>query len=124
MSLLVLDASAMLAYLQGEGGADLVEHALMDAAVCSASNWSETAHRVARAGGDWPLARALLLGYGMVVEPVLLEDAETAAQVGLRHPSLSLGDRLCLALAERLDTRALTADRAWSAHPRADVIRS
>jgi len=30
-----------------------------------------------------------------------------------RVAGLSLGDRACLALARRLDTRAITADTAW-----------
>ncbi|WP_051758091.1 hypothetical protein [Prauserella rugosa] len=30
-----------------------------------------------------------------------------------RHQGLSLGDRACLALAQRLDRPALTADQAW-----------
>ena len=51
------------------------------------------------------------------------EDAERAAHLWLDHPSLSLADRLCLALADRLDADALTADQAWAAHPRARVIR-
>lgn len=51
----VLDASSMLAFVQDEAGAEIVEGALDDEAVCSAANWSEVAQRVLRltAIGIW-----------------------------------------------------------------------
>lgn len=61
----VLDASALLAFLQGEAGADVVEAVLQDDGVCAAVNWSETAQKVRARGADWPLARSLLIGYGV-----------------------------------------------------------
>jgi PIN domain nuclease of toxin-antitoxin system len=42
------------------------------------------------------------------VEPVLAVDAERAASIGL-----SLADRLCLALGQRLGAEVWTADLAW-----------
>ncbi|HEY5785303.1 MAG TPA: PIN domain-containing protein [Microlunatus sp.] len=109
----VLDASALLAFLQGETGAELVEQLLIDGAVCGAANWSEVAQKVQRRSGDWSLARALLLSYDLTVEPVTAVDGERAAQRWVDRPQLSLGDRLCLALAERLESAAVTADSAW-----------
>lgn len=109
----VLDASALLAFLGGEPGADAVEVALDDGASCSAANWSEAAQKVLAAGGDWDLAGALLDAYGLAVEPVLVADAEWAARRWRAGEGLSLGDRLCLALAARLDVEAVTADRSW-----------
>jgi len=109
----VLDASAVLAFLQGESGADLVEQELSGGAVCGAANWSEVAQKVQRRSGDWSLARALLLSYDLDVAPVELIDGERAANLWTEYPHLSLGDRLCLALAERLVTEAVTADGAW-----------
>ena len=94
----VLDSSAILAFVQGEAGADEVEAALRDAAVCGAANWSEVAQKVMGAGRDWDLVRALLDSYGVVVEPVHAEDAEWAARRWVRGEGLSLADRLCLAL--------------------------
>ncbi len=47
----VLDASALLAFLAGEPGADVVERALADGPVCSAVNWAEVAQKVRAAGG-------------------------------------------------------------------------
>ncbi|HVD24013.1 MAG TPA: type II toxin-antitoxin system VapC family toxin [Lapillicoccus sp.] len=109
----VFDASALLVFLQGEQGADVVEAALIDGGACSAANWSETAQKIHQRGGNWPLARGLLLGYGVTVEPVLIEDAERAAELWSTVPGLSLGDRLCLALGERHDAVVWTADAAW-----------
>ncbi len=110
---LVLDASAILAFIQNEAGADVVEAALVDEPCCGAANWSEVAQKVLRAGGDWELVRALLVSYGVHIEPVLVDDAEWAAERWQRGEALSLADRLCLALARRLDTDVLTADSAW-----------
>lgn len=109
----VMDASALLAFLQNELGADAVGAQLDVGARCSAVNWSETAQKVVVAGRDWQLARALLLSYELSVEPVTIEDAELAARRWRRSSGLSLGDRMCLALAERLGVEAWTADAAW-----------
>lgn len=109
----VLDASAILAYLSNEPGADIVEAALIDGAVCSAANWSEVMQKVLAADRDWALAAALLATHELDVEPVTKGDAEKAARRWRHGEGLSLGDRLCLALGARLNTVVLTADRAW-----------
>lgn len=113
----VLDASAILAFVQGEAGAEIVEEYLRNGAVCSAANWSEVAQKVRAAALDWSLVRALLLTYAPVVESVTLQDAELAARLWVRGEGLSLADRLCLALAARLSVPAVTADRAWGEGP-------
>jgi len=117
----VLDASAVLAFLQEEPGADEVEGALPGACM-SAANWSEVAQKVHSRGADWETARALLLGYGMLIEPVTAEDGERAARLWQRGTGLSLADRLSLALADRVNARVLTADKAWSGEPAAEGI--
>ena len=109
----VLDASAVLAFLQGEEGADIVEEHLTDDARCGAANWAEVAQKVRGASRDWSLSRALLASYGVAVENVIESDGEWAAARWRRGEGLSLGDRLCLALAHRLGTPAVTADAAW-----------
>ena len=119
----VLDASAILAYLLGEDGADTVDSALADDPRCGAANWSEVAQRVLGAGRDWDLARALLASHGVRVEPVVGDDAEWAARRWRRGEGLSLADRLCLALGERLDAEVLTADRSWGDSGRIVQIR-
>jgi len=109
----VLDASAVLAYLLGEDGADVVETELERDATCGAANWSEVAQQILAAGRDWDLAQALLLSYGLEIAPVTADDAERAARRWRRGSGLSLGDRLCVALADRLGADVLTADGAW-----------
>lgn len=119
----VVDASAMLAFAQGEEGSDVVEDALLAGAACGAANWSEIAQKVRAAGRSWDLVRALLLSYEVAIQPVTLDDAERAAARWRAGEGLSLADRLCLALAERLDAVVLTADRAWGAEGRIRQIR-
>lgn len=109
----VLDASAVLAFVQGEPGADVVEARLEAGASCSTANWSEIAQKILGAGRDWDLARALLLSYDLHLEPVVVLDAEWAAHRWRHGEGLSLADRLCLALARRLGLGAWTADTSW-----------
>jgi PIN domain nuclease of toxin-antitoxin system len=109
----VLDASAILAFVQAEEGAPVVESALDGGATCGAANWSEVAQKVIAAERDWDLVRALLVSYGVDVAPVLPGDGEWAAQRWRRGEGLSLADRLCLALGARLGAEVVTADRAW-----------
>lgn len=116
----VLDASALLAFVQGESGADRVESLLMGTAHCSSVNWSETAQKVKAAGGDWPIAAALLLSYGLRVEPATIDDGERAADLWRRGSGLSLADRFCLALGERLAATTWTTDTAWG---NSDTVR-
>lgn len=119
----VLDASAILAFLLGEDGADAVERALTDDARCGAANWSEVAQRVLGADRDWDQARALLESYGVQVAPVTSDDAEWAARRWRRGEGLSLADRLCLALGDHLEATVFTADQSWGRSGRIVQIR-
>ena len=117
----VLDASALLAYWLDEPGAEVVAAAIgSEGAVIAAPNFAEALtklidRRTAMAkelGGPLPLA-----GGSIEVEPFTLVDAEMCAKlrVATKQHGLSLGDRACLALGQRMGLRVLTADRAWSA---------
>ena len=110
----VLDASALIAYLLDEPGADAVYEAL-DGAVMSAVNWAEVASCLVRRGASAKQIRSALGGGVLHIEPVTAEDAERVADLRAptRSAGLSLADRCCLALAERLGSPVLTADRAW-----------
>jgi len=110
----VLDASAVLAWLQNELGADQVDARLIGSVIC-AVNWSEVVQRAeVREIGALGL-RDELAELGLVVIPFDPQDAETAALLWsqTRHAGLSLADRACLALADRLNVPVLTTDRAW-----------
>lgn len=119
----VLDASAVLAFLQDETGSDVVETQLVRGAQCSAVNWSEIAQKVRAAGADWPVARALLASYGLTVHDATAADAERAAERWRRGAGLSLADRFCLALGDRLECEVWTADAAWGDAQRVRQIR-
>ena len=119
----VLDASALLAFLQREDGWSRVETCLEAGAACSTVNWSEVAQKVLAADRDWRSASALLASYELSLEPVTSADAEWAARRWRRGENLSLADRLCLALGERLEAEVWSADRAWARYPRVSLVR-
>lgn len=119
----LIDASALLAFLQGEPGADVVEEVLARGSECSAVNWCEVAQKVRSAGGDWPLAAALLSSYGLVVRDATLDDAERAAALWRRGSGLSLADRFCLALGESRNATVWTADGTWGESDRIRQVR-
>ena len=117
----VLDASALLAYLQGEVGADIVATALTQGAAISAINWAETLSKLAERGQDPDEVAEYLLNQGLLNQVLLIHPVDqTLAQAiaKLRLPTqslgLSLGDRACLALALQLQLPALTSDQIWS----------
>ncbi len=119
----VFDASALLTFLQGEPGAAQVEGALLDGGACGAAKWSEVAQQVRAHSRNWDLSRSLLLSYGVRIEAVTVADAERAASRWAPGQGLSLADRLCMALADRLDADIWTADRAWGAGGRIRQVR-
>jgi PIN domain nuclease of toxin-antitoxin system len=117
----VLDASALLAHLNDEEGADAVEAALVRGSAISAVNLAEVLSKLAELGEEPAnafdsLRRQGLFGTKLSVLPVTEADAvKIAAMHGkTRVHGLSLGDRACLALALRLGLPAFTADRAWA----------
>lgn len=114
---MVLDASAVLALVQDEPGADLVEHELGGALLCTV-NLAEVVGKLVDADLDPRQLAPLLRAAGVALEPLTEHDAQLVGALrdvpGGR--ALSLGDRCCLALALRDPSGAvLTADRAWAA---------
>ena len=117
----VLDASALLAWVMRERGSETVD-VLLPYAVVPVSAMVETLYRAAELGHQLPMAdlHRDLLSMGLVVEPVAESDALRAAQLigGSRRGrggSLSLGDGLCLAVAERLGLTVTGGDQMWEA---------
>ena len=116
MSGVVLDASALLAYLRAEPGADRVIAAITAGASMTSLNFGEVADWFIRQGADEPYVRSLR---ARLVFPLVPFDDDLAIRAALllpvtRSARLSLGDRACLALAGRSGVPALTAHRAWS----------
>lgn len=111
----MLDASALLAVLFGEPGAEAVADAIAEGASVSAVNWAETATVLVRQRRD-PEPVMTRLGRQVEVVPLSPGLALGVAAIYARTPStgLSLGDRACLALARDLSVPAVTADRAWA----------
>lgn len=111
----VLDASALLAALFAEPGAEAVDTVLADS-VISAVNFSEVVAKLIERGVPNEEASASLAELDLTVVPFDQRQAEIAGRLrgATRAAGLSLGDRSCLALAVSLSARAVTTDRAWA----------
>jgi PIN domain nuclease of toxin-antitoxin system len=120
----VLDASALLASVQDEPGAAEVEP-LLESARISAVNWSEVLQKSLAHGVAVDRVERRLRALGMVIEDFTAADARAAATLRsvTRTAGLSLADRACLALAQRLDMIAVTADVAWASLASAAGVR-
>ena len=110
----VLDASALLALLNEEEGAESI--ALVAAgATISAVNCAEVVGKLLDAGVSERAARAAIDSLALEVVPFDFEAALAvgAMKVSTKAAGLSLADRACLALAAALGATAWTTDRAW-----------
>lgn len=114
MSEVVLDASALLALLNREPGHEEVARVIPDAAI-SAVNISEVVSKLAGSGMPGVKIEEALEGLALEICDFGRELAFQAGMLRLatRSRGLSLGDRACLALGERLNLPVLTTDRAW-----------
>lgn len=112
---LVLDASAVLAYLHKETGWETVKVAISEG-IISSVNWSEVAQKTLHANLNPRLTGTLLQELGLSIIPFSAMQADIAAEFWepTRGQGLSLADRACLALAFEQNLPALTADRVWS----------
>ena len=110
----VLDASAILAYLLDEPGADVVGAVLLRSIV-SPVNIAEVIGKLIDRGFSADAAEAAIGKLGCEVVPV---DAAIGREAGKLHEKtrgrgVSLGDLFCLSLAVRTGLAAMSADRAW-----------
>ncbi len=114
MTDIVLDASALLAMLKGERGAAKVAAAIAGARI-SAVNYAEVISHFVHAGMPEREVDAMLDPLPLTVVPVDKALAQLAGRLRAVTSSagLSLGDRCCLALAQRDGLPAWTSDLAW-----------
>lgn len=126
----VLDASAVLALLQDEPGANEVNTAIAAGARISIVNLAEVLTKLADRGQNPQSALTAMkvrggLGAALQVEPLTEADAVETARLSplSRSAGLSLGDRSCLALAKRLGEPALTTEEAWLSVPHGVEVR-
>jgi PIN domain nuclease of toxin-antitoxin system len=115
MNKVVLDASAILALLNDEPGAEKITAELLSRATTSAVNLAEVQTILVREGGDPDESWALAVDPIPEVEPFTAEQARIAGTLiqKTRSLGLSLGDRACLALAIALDAPVYTTDQLW-----------
>jgi len=110
----VLDASAVLALLKREPGAERVR-AVLDRAILGAVNAAEVQSKLVDLGlsRHAAAARIRFLGCRIVAfsEDLAIEAGSLIEQT--RSLGLSLGDRACLALAIDRKATVYTTDRVW-----------
>lgn len=115
MTSVVLDASALLAVMNREPGAEVVRAAL-SGAVISAVNYSEVLKKtIERCQTTGPVA-ALVHGFAVEIAP--FDESMAAASADLyphtKEHGMSFADRACLALAMQRQVAVLTAERKMS----------
>ena len=115
MTRAVLDASAALAVVLEEPGADVVVEALRSGAAMSTVNVAEVAARLHQDG--WTESEVALV-FGTLGIEVLPFGPEAALLSGRLRPAtrrlgLGLGDRACLATGRVEGCPVLTSDRSW-----------
>ncbi|TXN81100.1 type II toxin-antitoxin system VapC family toxin [Methylobacterium sp. WL8] len=124
MTEIVLDASAVLAVIFDEAGAERVASHLPGAMI-STVNVSEVMTKLYDLGMPQATVEDIVAGLQLTILPFDLEQAAEAARLRshTREAGLSLGDRACLATAKHQGVPALTSDRAWKSLKRAVSVK-
>jgi ribonuclease VapC len=115
MNSIVLDASALLAVLNREAGAEMLTPRLLSAATSSTVNLAEVQAKLVDRGLSPRDAWEATLSPIREATAFNAEHARTAGSLvaQTRALGLSLGDRACLALGLALKAPVYTADRSW-----------
>ncbi len=112
----VLDASAILAIVRGEPGADKALALAKARSFTSSVNVAEMVTKCVQ--WNYPEAAALGVVASCDIEVVTFTQDHAVLAGQLRRLSkggvLSLGDRACIATAIRLNATIVTADRIWT----------
>lgn len=111
---IILDASAILALVFAEKGANIVQDVLKRNVYMTTVNLCEAMTKMLREGFAYEEAIDLL---EMRIMPIEVDGAlaykASEIDVSTRKYGLSLGDRICLAAAWRWGYTAMTADQSW-----------
>jgi ribonuclease VapC len=115
MNKIVLDASAMLAVLNREPGADKLTPEMLSTATSSTVNLAEVQGKLVSLGLAPADAWEATLSPIREAAAFTVEHAEAAGNLitKTRPLGLSLGDRACLALGIVLRAPVYTADKSW-----------
>ena len=115
MNEVVLDASAILALIQHERGAENLTKEILDYAVVSTVNLAEVQSKLVKKGHDPEDSWEEILSLVNAEEPFTSEQAKIAGDLITitEKYGLSLGDRACLALAIALKAPVYTTEQAW-----------
>jgi len=108
----LLDASALLALLQNESGADRVV-AVLDRASIHAVQLAEVVKKLNRPGIDPGFCEESV----QRLAPPVIEEFSSAQAYDTRVycvKGMSLGDRICLSAANLLGMTIVSADRVWA----------
>lgn len=132
----LLDASAILAWLHNEDGADVVDPFLMSGSGITSVNLGEVLYKVATAGDDPGALYDDLVELGIEIVPFdagaarrfpdlkeLDRTVNSTRKKGRPKQQLSLADLCCLATALELNAKVITGDRYWTELPLAlDIV--
>jgi len=112
---MLLDASAILAVINEEPGAEKVEEVLDDAAI-STVNVAEVASKLDDFGWLADEVASLFDHLQLEILPFDVDVALTSGQLrsATKKLGLSLGDRACLATALLTKYRVLTSNESWT----------
>jgi PIN domain nuclease of toxin-antitoxin system len=110
----VIDSSVFLAAINRESGGDKLE-AYLDESVIPVTTYTEVVTRLLDAEMLFDEADRLMSDFRLPIVDVTFALAKRAAEFrsATRSFGLSMGDRICLALAESIGATAVTADRQW-----------
>lgn len=111
---MILDASALLALLQGEPGADKVQ-AVLHRAIINTVNWSEVIQKLSVHDPEAADIRPEMELTGLKIIPFSVEQAEIGASLWAQAKpfGLSLADRACIATGIHHKMEVMTTDKIW-----------
>jgi PIN domain nuclease of toxin-antitoxin system len=115
MNEVVFDASAILALLQQEPGAEKLTEKIREKAVASTVNLAEVQGKLVKKGMPPEMAWENALAAVAEAEPFTSRQASIAGSLipKTEKLGLSLGDRSCLALAIALNAPVYTTEQVW-----------